>query len=88
MAHIQEQVTAHFVILHCVFQEENKNKNLDTYANVFDFISKIRQIISQIHRLLGSSAALGNPVGLVNNLGTGVTVCANNILRFFLCKYC
>lgn len=24
----------------------------------------------QVHRLLGSSAALGNPVGLVGNLGT------------------
>jgi hypothetical protein len=32
----------------------------------------VQQLLSQVHRLLGASAAIGNPVGLVSNLGAGV----------------
>jgi hypothetical protein len=32
----------------------------------------MQQVLSQVHRLLGASAAIGNPVGLVSNLGAGV----------------
>jgi hypothetical protein len=30
------------------------------------------QVVRQLHRLLGASAAIGNPVGLISNLGAGV----------------
>ena len=45
-----------------------------TYTEVLDKLMKnlIRQGVFQLYKLIGSSDILGNPVGFVNKLGTGV----------------
>ena len=49
----------------------------DTFTSldkILDILSKkyVRHSILQIHRILGSSDLIGNPIGLVDKLGSGV----------------
>ena len=45
-----------------------------TQANLVSMLTRnyVRQGIMQFYKLIGSSDLLGNPVGLIHNLGTGV----------------
>lgn len=45
-----------------------------SFANIMDILTKkyIRHSVLQLYRIIGSSDLIGNPIGLVDKLGSGV----------------